>query len=118
MARGGSRRICGDERRCAGDGILPQPAQSRRKRRDGRSHWGRGYATEAARLALLYGFETLALAEIVSCTSVTNPRSRAVMERLGMRRDPADDHPTMPEHHPLRPHVLYRMNSDDYFAGD
>jgi Acetyltransferase (GNAT) domain len=91
MARRGSRRICGDERRCAGDGILTQPAQSRRKRRDGRSHWGRGYATEAARLALLYGFETLALAEIVSYTSVTNRRSRAVMERLGMRRDPADD---------------------------
>src|SRR5580700_4718083 len=32
-------------------------------------HWGRGYATEAARLALGYGFATLALAEIVSFTS-------------------------------------------------
>jgi RimJ/RimL family protein N-acetyltransferase len=74
-------------------------------------HWGRGYATEAAQLALSYGFGMLALSEIVSFTSVTNRRSRAVMERLGMRRDPTDDfdYPTLPEGHPLRPHVLYRL---------
>ena len=74
-------------------------------------HWGHGYATEAARLALGYAFGTLALSEVVSFTSVTNLRSRAVMERLGMRRDPADDfdHPKLPENHPLRPHVLYRL---------
>jgi ribosomal-protein-alanine N-acetyltransferase len=81
-------------------------------------HWGRGYATEAARLALGYGFGTLALAEVVSFTSVTNHRSRAVMERLGMRRDPAEDfdYPALPEGHPLRRHVLYRLDSDSYFA--
>jgi RimJ/RimL family protein N-acetyltransferase len=74
-------------------------------------YWGRGYATEAARLALGHGFGTLALAEVVSFTSVANQRSRAVMERLGMRRDPADDfdHPALPEAHPLRRHVLYRL---------
>lgn len=79
-------------------------------------HWGHGYATEAARLALGYGFGTLALPEVVSFTSVTNHRSRAVMERLGMRRDPADDfdHPTVPEGHPLRRHVLYRLGPDSY----
>ena len=83
------------------------------------AYWGHGFATEAARLALGYGFETLALAEIVSFTSVTNRRSRAVMERLGMRRDPADDfdHPGLPKDHPLRPHVLYRLGADSYFAG-
>ena len=71
-------------------------------------HWGRGYATEAARLALGYGFSTFAFSEVVSFTSATNHRSRAVMERLGMRRNPADDfdYPLMPEGHPLRPHVL------------
>jgi RimJ/RimL family protein N-acetyltransferase len=81
-------------------------------------HWGRGYATEAARLALGYGFGTLALSEVVSFTSATNQRSRAVMERLGMRRDPADDfdHPAMPEGHPLRSHVLYRLGSGSYFG--
>ena len=76
-------------------------------------HWGRGYATEAARLALAHGFGTLALSEIVSFTSATNLRSRAVMERLGMRRDPAEDfdYPSFPEGHPLRRHVLYRLNA-------
>jgi RimJ/RimL family protein N-acetyltransferase len=80
------------------------------------AHWGRGYATEAARLALGYGFRTLALREIVSFTSTKNHRSRAVMERLGMRHDPADDfdHPSLPENHPLRRHVLYRLGSGSY----
>lgn len=77
------------------------------------AHWGNGYATEAARLALDYGFGTLALPEVVSFTSATNRRSRAVMERLGMRRDPAEDfdYPSFPEGHPLRRHVLYRLGS-------
>ena len=76
-------------------------------------HWGHGYATAAAQLALAYGFGVLALPEIVSFTSVTNRRSRAVMERLGMHRDPADDfnNPMLPEDPPLRPHVLYRLRS-------
>jgi RimJ/RimL family protein N-acetyltransferase len=75
-------------------------------------HWGKGYASEAARLALSYGFETLDLPEIVSFTAATNRRSTAVMERLGMRRDPADDfdHPALPEGHRLRRHVLYRLS--------
>ena len=81
-------------------------------------HWGNGYATEAARLALRHGFRALALSEVVSFTSVANRRSRAVMERLGMRRDPADDfdYPSFPEGHPLRRHVLYRVGSSSYLG--
>ena len=81
-------------------------------------HWGHGYATEAARLALGYAFGTAALSEVVSFTSATNHRSRAVMERLGMRRDPAEDfdYPAFPEGHPLRRHVLYRLGSGSYFG--
>ena len=44
-----------------------------------RQHWGQDYATEGARAALRIGFERLALAEIVSFTSLLNVRSRAVM---------------------------------------
>ena len=72
--------------------------------------WGHGYATEAARASLDHGFG-LGLQEIVSMTTVTNLRSQAVMARLGMTRDPADDfdYPRHPVGHPLRPHVLYRL---------
>ena len=79
-------------------------------------HWGRGYATEAAGAALAYGFERLGLSEIVSFTTGANVRSRRVMEKLGMRRLPADDflHPLIPEGHPLRPHVLYRLARADF----
>jgi RimJ/RimL family protein N-acetyltransferase len=81
-------------------------------------YWKHGYATEAARLAIGYGFGTLELPEVVSFTSTTNHRSRAVMERLGMRRDPADDfdYPTFPAGHPLRRHVLYRLGWSSYFG--
>jgi RimJ/RimL family protein N-acetyltransferase len=76
-----------------------------------RAYWGRGYATEGARAALAFGFDRLGLAEIVSLTTHGNTRSRAVMERLGMTRNPDDDfdHPSLPEGHPLRRHVLYRL---------
>ena len=77
-------------------------------------YWGQGYATEAARLALGYGFGNLALSEVLSFTSTTNHRSQAVMERLGMHRDPAGDfdHPALPDNHPFRRHVLFRLDSD------
>lgn len=77
-----------------------------------RDAWGHGYATEAAGAALSYGFAEVGLTEIVSFTTVGNQRSRAVMQRLGMTHEPDDvfEHPNVPEGHPVRPHVLYRMS--------
>ncbi len=77
-----------------------------------RAYWGRGYATEAARAALDYGFEKLALAEIVATMVPANQRSRRVMERLGMTRVPEADFdvPYLPQG-PLKRHVLYRLRS-------
>jgi len=77
-------------------------------------HWNRGYATEAARATLAFGFERLALPEIVSFTTVANVRSRRVMEKIGMQHSPADDflHPLVPDGHPLQPHVLYRLRRE------
>jgi len=76
-----------------------------------RAWWGRGLATEGARACLRFGFEDLDLEEIVALATATNARSHAVMRRLGMTRDPADDfdHPRMPQGHPLQRHVLYRL---------
>ncbi len=75
-----------------------------------RGHWGHGYATEGATAALGDGFERLGFEEIVSFTSTVNRRSRRVMEKLAMTTDPGDDfdHPSLPDGHPLRRHVLYR----------
>jgi ribosomal-protein-alanine N-acetyltransferase len=79
----------------------------------GREHWCRGYATEAARAAVEFGFGELGLGEIVSFTAARNGPSRAVMERLGMVHSPAEDfeHPSIPAGHALRPHVLYRLGA-------
>jgi RimJ/RimL family protein N-acetyltransferase len=81
-----------------------------------RGYWGQGYASEAARAALAYGFEKLQLEQIVSLTVPANRRSRAVMERIGMVRDRQGDfeHPHIDEGHPLRRHVLYRMTRQDW----
>lgn len=81
-------------------------------------HWGRGYAVEAASAAFAFGFDHLGLAEIVSFTAVPNLRSQRVMEKLGMRRDPADDfdHPALPPDHWLRRHVLYRLDANQWRA--
>ena len=81
-----------------------------------RGCWGKGYATEGALEVLRYAFEELQLAEIVSFTSETNIRSMQVMKRTGMHHKASDDfdHPGIPEGHPLRPHVLYRINREDW----
>jgi ribosomal-protein-alanine N-acetyltransferase len=78
------------------------------------AYWGRGYATEGARASVEAGFTQLGLTEIVSITVPDNTRSRRVMERIGMTRDPADDfdHPRLPEGHPLRRHLLYRIGRE------
>lgn len=76
-----------------------------------RPYWGRGYAQEAARAAIEDGFGRLGLDEIVAYTVADNRASWRVMERLGMRRDPAEDfdHPNRPDGHPHRRHILYRL---------
>ncbi len=56
-----------------------------------RSAWGKGYATEAARAALDDVFARVGFDEVLAYTSVDNLRSQAVMERLGLRRDPMLD---------------------------
>ncbi len=78
-----------------------------------RSAWGKGYATEAGLASIAFGLRDAGLDEIVSFTSAPNARSRAVMERIGMTHDPADDfdHPELKETDLLRPHVLYRISA-------
>jgi RimJ/RimL family protein N-acetyltransferase len=78
-----------------------------------RPAWGHGYATEAALAALEYGFHIRGVAEIVAVTMAGNLRSRAVMRRIGMTSDPAEDFddPDVDEGL-LRRHVVYRKLRD------
>ncbi len=78
-----------------------------------RPAWGHGYATEAALAALEYGFDILELPEIVAVTMASNVRSQAVMRRIGMTSDPAEDFddPDVDDGW-LRRHVLYRKLRD------
>jgi RimJ/RimL family protein N-acetyltransferase len=57
----------------------------------GRAYWGHGYATEAARAALAYGFLTQGLERIVSVIHIDNRASQAVAQRLGETRGPRHD---------------------------
>lgn len=82
------------------------------------ARWGRGYAPEAAAVVLDDAFSRLGLDDIVSFTAVINDKSRRVMEKLGLVRDPADDfdHPRLAIDDPLRPHVLYRVSRADWIG--
>lgn len=84
-----------------------------------RDHWGHGYAFEAAAAALDDGFGRLQLDELVAFTVPANRPSWRLMQRLGMRRAEQDDfdHPRVPTGHPLRRHVLYRLDRQSWMRG-
>lgn len=78
-----------------------------------RQYWGKGYATEASKIVLDYAFNKLHLDRVYSFTTVTNSRSRAVMERLGMKNTNKNfEHPAVPEGHQFREHVLYKITRE------
>jgi len=85
-----------------------------------RHAWGNGYAPEGARAVLAFGFEHVELPndEIVSFTTEANAKSRRVMEKIGLVRDPARDfdHPTVLPNWSGRRHVLYAITRDRWRA--
>jgi len=82
----------------------------------GSQYWGCGFATEAAKAALRFGFEVRKFEEIVSMATVGNVRSHRVMERLGMKSNPMDqfEHPKLPKGHPLSLRTLYRLKREEW----
>jgi RimJ/RimL family protein N-acetyltransferase len=71
--------------------------------------WGQGYAREAARASLAWGWANLDVSRIVAITVPANRRSLGLMERLGMTRRPDLDfaHPHFAPDHPLSRHIAY-----------
>lgn len=78
------------------------------------THQRQGHAEEAARMALAHGFGALALPEIVAFTIPANAPSSRLMEKLGMAADGRFAHPSLPEGHPMREHLLYRLSREDH----
>ena len=73
------------------------------------SAWGKGFATEAAKACLEYGFKTLGFGEVYSFTATINQPSVKVMQRIGMVKAGEFNHPNMEASHALCRHVLYKM---------
>ena len=75
-------------------------------------HWGNGYAGEGGRAALDVAFGLLSQPQVVSFTTISNQRSRAVMQRIGMH-DSGEifEHPGVPVGNPLRAHCLYKITA-------
>lgn len=71
--------------------------------------WGQGYATEGAKAALEYAFNTLNLDKVVSFTPSVNKPSESVMKKLGMQKVKEFNHPKLPQNHDLAKHVLYAI---------
>lgn len=69
--------------------------------------WGDGFATEAARVSIDWGFERAGLREIVSFGMVDNAASLRVMEKLGMTYE--RDFPRAGV-----PHALYRVRRGEW----
>jgi ribosomal-protein-alanine N-acetyltransferase len=76
-----------------------------------RAHWGRGFATEAARACLRYGFEEMKLERIVAVVNPQNAHSQRVLEKLGMRH-------TGNAHHYDADLMYYELSSEDYEPDD
>jgi [ribosomal protein S5]-alanine N-acetyltransferase len=70
-----------------------------------RDHWGKGYATEAARACLSAGLAQLPVARIIAVVDAENVASLRVPERIGMKRVS-----TIEAHG--RPHVLFAASAD------
>ncbi len=81
--------------------------------------WGFGYASEAARASVEWLFANLPDDTAWAITHSGNQRSRAVMERLGMRYHPDldFDHPRLAQDDRLRPHVTYSMSRGAWEGG-
>jgi RimJ/RimL family protein N-acetyltransferase len=77
-----------------------------------RSAWGAGYASEAARAAIVWTFERTGATEILSFTLPTNERSLAVMRRLGLVRDETRDF----RYETGLPAVVYAARREDWLG--
>ncbi len=73
------------------------------------AHWGKGYATEAARLILSFGFQALGLRHIHAVVLARNRPSLGVIGKLGFEQKGTLIHANLV-------HRNYRLERNDYLA--
>jgi RimJ/RimL family protein N-acetyltransferase len=76
-----------------------------------KENWYAGFATEAAKACLVFGFTELGLNEVYSFTSIHNKKSERVMKKIGMQKAGEFDHPKVEKGHYLEKHVLYKIQA-------
>lgn len=76
--------------------------------------WNQGFATEAAKACIDFGFSRLAFNVIHSFTSVLNVKSMHIMKKIGMHFAGTFDHPLIADGNKLKPHVIYRLDKENY----
>ena len=69
-----------------------------------------GFATEATKAYLLFGFEKFTFEEIYSFTSIHNRKSETVMKKIGLKHVGEFDHPLVEKDHYLQRHILYKID--------
>jgi ribosomal-protein-alanine N-acetyltransferase len=74
-----------------------------------KKYWGKGYATESAKVVLAFGVRELTISEIFSFTAKGNLPSINVMRKIGLRERPelAFEHPRIADDSPVKSHVVY-----------
>lgn len=79
-----------------------------------RDVWGQGYATEAARALLRFGFEELTLHRITSTCDVDNNASARVLEKIGMQREGTLRHDALLRDGSWRDHLVFGVLQDEW----
>jgi len=74
-----------------------------------RSAWGKGYATEGAKRCLEYAFNELKISRIISVCTVNNNKSENVMNKIGMTKKGAFNHPELISHPEYEKHFCYEI---------
>jgi [ribosomal protein S5]-alanine N-acetyltransferase len=82
-------RLRSDGRLCGGIGLHPDNQHQRAELGYwiGRPYWGHGYATEAARAVVRYGFEQLKSNRIFAAHFAGNDASGRILQKIGMRHE-------------------------------
>lgn len=75
------------------------------------SAWGKGYATEGAKRCLEFAFQDLKLDRVISTCTAQNVKSEKVMQKIGMTKIGALNHPNLKDYPAIEHCFWYELKS-------